>query len=152
MSLEYRFFVVDHQIVSGAPVCREHTVLDRLSSGRGGKPSRLDPRSCTRATGGTVTVDRQRIANYARAARRLIAEIKREDRAMKDFVLDYADFGDGRFGPIEINTIANAGLYANDPTRIMPALAKQARSGMIRDYSHRFDADDQAVDGATDDA
>lgn len=115
---ETRCFVVDHRLVAAVPVRRLDTVYDGIR--RPG--ARIEPRSCLHPSGAPSRPDRDGPAQRVRFARRAIAAIRREQPELRDYVLDVArDEVTGESMAIELNPLANAGLYACDPAILLLA-------------------------------
>lgn len=120
MTHEYRLFVIDGQVITGAGAIEEHTPLNH---------SEPDPF----ATATTISVEgvqtptpRSEVVSELVEFGRFAATRFAEDEGMTDYVLDVG-FWNGTPGVIELNGITNAGLYASDPFRVVRAMLDRER-------------------------
>lgn len=128
MTYEYRFFVVDGQLVSGAGCVEEFTPLDRIGN------SPFDPQiRRTRGNG---------VASDADSAVELRPDLVRRYRSflspiagalpseMGTVVVDVAlDAGTDKPLIVEFNTLPNSGLYASDVHRTYRSLLRAGHRG-----------------------
>ena len=120
MQYEYRLFVVDGRIVSGAGCIEEHTPLERDRDEDGAfdlrvRPNRHDADSPVLEAPGVV----DRLVTYGAQS---VAELRRHTPELKDFVIDVALDMNGSPLVVELNPITNSGLYASDPVAVTEAL------------------------------
>jgi hypothetical protein len=120
MLFEYRLFVVDGEVVTGAGCIEENTPLDN----RG----RFDPAVRESRAGVNAVVDRpDLVEQMVDFGRKVAAEVTEESPALNQYVLDVAIDADGQPLVIEMNSLLNSGLYASAPSLVTSAIA--ARSG-----------------------
>lgn len=115
MRYEYRFFVVDGEVVTGAGCVEEFTPLNnqarfdnRMREVRLHEPSE-------------VHAQPEVLARYLPFAQQVASEIKAEG-FMDTFSLDVAEDENQRPLVIELNGLPNSGLYASDPRYVTQAL------------------------------
>lgn len=121
---EYRFFVVNGELVSGAPLVLRHTPLnaagEKFDSRHVGKFD-SDHTGITR-----VRQDPDLTAQYVAFAEETLKALRSENPEWKHFVLDIGTIvkPDGTREPalVETNGITNAGYFANDPVAVTKAL------------------------------
>ena len=140
---EYRFFVVDGHIVAGTPVRRADNIL--ASAEAGVREGKLRPFMCADRNSEGPVHDRKRVAEYARAARKIVMKIRNEYKAkLKDFVLDMGtNVDDGAIIPIEVNSLSCAGTYGMDPAVPYDALLRVLRRHAIDHTLQRLQNDER---------
>lgn len=121
MRYEYRIFVVDHQVVTGAGSIEEHTPLNNTASFDPQLREHRDARS-------PVIVDEAIRDTLVAFAAGVAADIAAEQPDLCDYVIDVALGADDRPLVIELNGYLNAGLFASQPRLVTKALvAARAR-------------------------
>jgi hypothetical protein len=123
MSFEYRIVVVDGRPVAGAGITQAATPL--LNGGQA-----FDDRMTRRPDGDAAVRDRDKVAEYLTFAARVLGDLRREVPDLTHFTLDLATL-DATGSPIvvEINPLANFGLYACDYRRILAAIVASVADG-----------------------
>lgn len=120
MRNEYRIFVIGGRPVAGTPCFRNSTPLDKWRNGR------FDPRLCDGHNADKTELSsetRDRVAKYAKFARRFCQEMSKIEPESKNYVLDVAWSNDlGEPLAIEINSITWSGAYQIDMNRICSAI------------------------------
>lgn len=117
MRYEYRLFVVDHQVVTGAGCVEARTPLDNTASFDGWVQGRRHGEAPVMFRPDVVT----RLVKFGRD---VVAQFRAERPDVKHYTLDVA------IGPaeqplvIERNGLLNSGLYASDPRLVTKALAR----------------------------
>ncbi|XBH22968.1 hypothetical protein V5R04_07085 [Jonesiaceae bacterium BS-20] len=122
LTFEYRFFVVDHMLVSGAGRVIEHTPLDNQGT-----------RFCTGvrelasdvwdSVPGPVEFRLDLVDQYVALATKVVADFQVECPSMLEYTLDVAMSPSGPV-IVELNGIRNSGLFANNAVTIAAARAK----------------------------
>lgn len=139
MEYEYRLFVVDGRVVTGAGNVVAHTPLDNLGPtafsplvvrDRGVRLIPIDYGEDTWAVGTeddptpparNVETRLELVAAFVATGQRIVDEIAAEAILPRDYSLDLAVI-DGAIGVVELNELSNSGLYASDPKRMVAAL------------------------------
>ena len=115
MQYEYRFFITDGHIVTGAGCVEEHTPLQNSTQ--------FDPymRRYRHDPQDPVVIQRGLVQQYREFADLVVRQLAAEIPELHDYVLDVTLTQDGP-AIVELNGLANAGLYAADPARIVEAI------------------------------
>lgn len=115
MEYEYRFFVVDHKIVTGAGMIHEYTPLDNRSA--------LDiaVRKAVRDKSSSIEDNELLIEQYYEFANKVIHETKVISSDASCYVLDVATVR-GEPVVVERNSLLNSGFYASSPSLVLDAL------------------------------
>lgn len=136
---EYRLFVVDGWVVTGAGNIAAHTPLDNLepvafsSLVVRDRRMRLEVIDYSDAKWGDDVLpgDEEPLPQYVEsrtdlvsafvaAGQAIVDEIAEEGMLQRDYSLDLALIN-GRIGIVELNEFSNSGLYASDPKRMIAA-------------------------------
>jgi len=124
---EHRFFCVGHRVVASTASVRGLSLLDgsgRLLDPRVARLHRPEGAAGPFDRGAADPVeDRALVARMAWAARALTRGLRQERRFHGHYVIDMGLTGSG-VAAIEVNTFANAGLYAVDVPRLAASLAR----------------------------
>jgi hypothetical protein len=124
MEFEYRLFVVDHNVVTGAGCIEEYTPLDNL-----GDP--FDPRvRRNRPERSAVESRPDVVARLVAFGEGVAAQLAAEVPKLGTYALDVAFGPSGAPLVIELNGMLNAGLYASRPELITAALAAAPHTSM----------------------
>jgi hypothetical protein len=122
MRFEYRMFVVDGRVVTGAGCVESFTPGTRRDTG---------PFDCRvqEYRGRSEVIHAPGVVHTLReGAEAFLAAYTRSGDAGSEFVLDMALDGAGRPLVVEVNGIRNSGLYASDPVAVIAALQERHRS------------------------
>jgi hypothetical protein len=124
MEYEYRLFVVDHTVVTGAGCIEEHTPLDNQGD-------TFDPRvRRDRAARSSVISRPDVVARLTAFGKGAAGQLAAEAPALGTYVIDVALGPSGEPLVIELNGMLNAGLYASRPTLITTAMAAAPHTSM----------------------
>lgn len=116
MMFEYRLFVVDGEVVTGAGCIEENTPLDNRAQ--------FDSAVREHRAAQSPVVDRpEAVAAMVRFGQAVAVEIAAENPAMTQYVMDVAIGADGMPLIVELNSLLNSGLYASDPRLVTAAMA-----------------------------
>nr|WP_274597244.1 ATP-grasp domain-containing protein [Microvirga tunisiensis] len=129
MEQEYRCFVVDGRVVSGAGAVVEYTPLNRTA----GKDEIFDYVVRGRIGDRTPPEASIVVSAYRDAAQEIVDEILAADSDFpRHFVMDLFAAGSGgnsiTIGIVELNPLGRSGFFANDPHRIADALLTWLKS------------------------
>ena len=114
MEYEYRFFVVNGEVVTGAGCVEEFTPLNNRAQ--------FDDRMRqVRSEGGPVTSQPEILERYLSFAKQAASEFSAEG-LLNTYSLDLATGSDGQTLIIELNGLPNSGLYASDPHYVTRSL------------------------------
>lgn len=119
MTYEYRLFVVDGTVVSGAGCVEEFTPLHRLNLDGAFDPQMRRWRGALSGDEWSEQVETREdlMGRYRRAAETMLHD------ETGTFTLDLAlDADSDRVVVVELNALPNSGLYASDPKRVYAAL------------------------------
>lgn len=132
MRYEYRLFVVNQRIVTGAGCIEEHTPLDNLGD-------TFDPRVRRNRPQRTVVESHPSIVGrLVTFGEGVVEQLAAEVPDLGTYVLDVALGPSGEPLAIELNGMLNAGLYACQPTLITGALSLAPHTSMpTRQGIHR---------------
>lgn len=116
MFYEYRFFVVNHQLITGAGCIEEHTPLNNSEP--------FDPwfRKVRKEYGSHLTRDEKMRDVLKGFAQRVVDFTKELENKCQNYVVDIAVDLHGIPLMIERNAMLNSGFYASDPALITAAL------------------------------
>ena len=115
MEYEYRFFVVDHKIVTGAGMIHENTPLDNRTT--------LDiaVRRDVHGESSSTEDDEMLVQQYRKFANNVIHETKVSDSDISCYTLDVATVN-GLPVVVERNSLLNSGFFASSPSLVLEAL------------------------------
>lgn len=120
MKNEYRMFVINGKVVAGSPCFRNSTPFDAWNNGR------FDARLCHGHSAYETFINRERVAKYAKFARKFTQEMRQEHPEISAYVLDVAWNDDlNEVIAIEVNTVSFSGAYQIDFRRVCCAIAKK---------------------------
>lgn len=120
MQNEYRMFVINGRVAAASPCFRNSTPFDAWDNGR------FDARLCHGHSAYETFVNRERVAKYAKFARKFTKEMKNLHPNITSYVLDVAwneDLND--VIAIEVNTVSFSGAYQIDFRRVCSAIANK---------------------------
>lgn len=129
MRNEYRMFIINNRVVSTSACFRNTVPLNAWQNGR------FDPRLVNGHNDQTTHMNRDRVAKYAKFARKFCQEMKQENPDCQNYVLDVAWCDEKQtVVPIEINSISWSGAYQINMHRICASTLKQSF-----DYNKLYD-------------
>lgn len=124
MQNEYRMFVINNRVVATSPCFRNTTPFNAWENGR------FDPRLCHGHSANDTVENqetRERVALYARFAKRFNTLMKKYHPEAKNYVLDVAwSEQKNQVIPIELNSITWSGAYQINMQRLCAAIAGQS--------------------------
>lgn len=116
MKYEYRFFIINGKLTSGAGCIEEHTPLANtkqfntlVEENRNNSPIEDNPNL---------------IQRYITIAENITSLTNETEPQLKNYTIDLCLYEDDTIGMIERNSSSNSGLYAQDLNRIVQALKK----------------------------
>lgn len=113
MMYEYRFFVVNHEPVTGAGMVAEFTPVNNTET--------FDP--YMRAEKGEIVVlNPEQVSSYLRFVTEIVREMKQENPELHSYVVDVAVTENNEPLIVEFNSLLNSGLYASNPDHVVIAL------------------------------
>lgn len=121
MEYEYRFIVIDKEIICGAGCVENHTPIDSSELKFDLKVEK--DRNC-----GNVEEREDIVFNYITLAHLIVKEIAEEDPGFENYTLDMGMIN-GEPGIIEINPYKNVGFYALDYRYIIRKLKSKVKKG-----------------------
>lgn len=116
MKNEYRFFVINGELVSGAGCIEEHTPLANTKQFN---TLVEEYRSKSEITDNPVLIER-----YLKLATEIVALTTETEPTVKSYSLDMCLYEDDTIGMIERNEYHNSGFYAQDINSIVKAVIK----------------------------
>jgi hypothetical protein len=120
MQNEYRMFIINGKVAATSPCFRNSTPFDAWENGR------FDARLCHGHSAYETFINRDRVAKYAKFARKFTQEMRAKYPDVDAYVLDVAWNDDLKeVIAIEINTISFSGAYQIDFRRVCSAVAKK---------------------------
>lgn len=120
MQNEYRMFIVNGRVAATSPCFRNSTPFDAWENGR------FDARLCHGHSAYDTFLNRERVAKYAKFARKFTEEMREKHPNIDAYVLDVAWNDDLKeVIAIEINTVSFSGAYQVDFRRVCSAIAKK---------------------------
>lgn len=124
MKNEYRMFVINNRVVATSPCFRNTTPFNAWENGR------FDPRLCHGHSANDTIENQQtrdRVALYAKFARKFNSLMKKIHPEVKNYVLDVAwSEQKNQVIPIELNSITWSGAYQINMLRLCAAIAGQS--------------------------
>jgi hypothetical protein len=115
MSYEYRFFVVNHQLVTGAGCVEEFTPLDNTQL--------FDPKMReNRKQVSTVTMEPELLTAYYEFAQQVVDAVREENPQVSNYVLDVAVDVHGNPLVVEFNSLLNSGLFASSMFSVVESI------------------------------
>jgi hypothetical protein len=118
MRNEYRFFVVNNTLVTGAGCIEEFTPLDNQAQ----FDNRM--REHRNWKNESVTSQSALLDTYIKFAENVVQQLASEKPEIGSYVLDVAVGMDKKPVIVEFNSLLNSGLYASQPTRVVAALVE----------------------------
>lgn len=120
MQNEYRMFIINNRVVATSACFRNTVPLNAWQNGR------FDPRLVNGHNGQTTHINRERVAKYAKFARKFCKEMKEYNPNCKNYVLDVAWCEEKQsVVPIEINSVTWSGAYQINMHRVCAAVVNK---------------------------
>lgn len=118
MRNEYRFFVVDNTLVTGAGCVEEFTPLNNQAQ------FDAQMREHRNWNHEPITSQLELLGKYRKFAENVVRHLKEEKPEIGSYVLDIARSISGEPMIVEFNSLLNSGLYASQPARVVAALVE----------------------------
>lgn len=115
MMYEYRFFVVNHQPVTGAGMVAEFTPFNNTAASPFNAYMRAE-------RGKEVSFQPELMEKYLRFVDKIADEMKQENPELHSYVVDVAINPEEETLVVEFNSLLNSGLYASNPDYVVIAL------------------------------